>query len=1083
MAYQQYDNRQQPRQQQQQYYDQGPPQAGRQQAGYNDQYADQYYDDGGYDQQWDDGYYDQQQQNGWGNGQAHQQYQGAYEGHAQMRQPPPHGRRPPPRDQYPQDMYDDGMHQQQRQGPDPRDRRMGPDGASPREGMQRGDSRGRRNGHPPELHHGPQGLRPPGRGRGRAMLSPVSPMNLPQDNPFPSFPAQKTKPHPKLGSMDEAMSLMSLGQDQDNQARLQGPPHGGRGRGMGSPPQHRALPPGRGGFGGPDINRHDSGHAESNGYHQQMPNNRGIHQQRPPPMNMEGGRGPPQRPMHPASPTQQAFGPNTQRSMTMPQNMAAAANARGLEQQQQWNEPGATRGYNGPESPTYIPPRPATATGMKQNGYGRQQQYGPRPPMPQVPQHHQYNTQQSQDDTRGDLDNLYDDYYGDEGAQDRNSKATSIDMPDFDAMPEPSERHRRGLSIENHLSPTGSGPPMQSLTRTATAGPGDGSEAPTGNFHQQASKSRSQPDLHGQYSKSNGVYEMAGDAPAVPSFPIGRGGTPGPIGLPNGQRGRGPPPRGMTMDSPSRGPGHGFGGQSQHFDSQHGRQPPPMPRVYSGDSAHSEPPPNQMRNTPPMAPGNPIPRPGTAAPAPGRMRSDPMQRPSTTQPQQANPDALPAHPAPVRAGLTQQQGQAAVPQPPQASRPAPVRQYNTDPTPIGYGAQQPVSVPAQRRVSTNHPVTHDELNRLRNTWKMNPADSANGLQLAKKLVEAASVLADEGGTADTRTRNKNRERFINESHKIVKKLVSNGYGEAMFYMADCYGQGLLGLQPDTKEAFTLYQSAAKAGHAQSAYRTAVCCEMGHEEGGGTKRDPLKAVQWYRRAAALGDVSAQYKMGMILLKGLLGQQNNIGEAINMLKRAADQADENNPHSLHELGLIYEAQTGNERIIRDEPYAFQLFRQAAELGYKFSQFRLGQAYEYGMLGCPIDARSSLAWYTRAAAQEEHQSELALSGWYLTGSQGILDQSDTEAYLWARKAACAEPPLSKALFAMGYFTEVGIGCPRSLEEAKRWYGRAASYKFPKAQERLEELKKGGSKAQKGRERLSRTNQRQHEENCVVM
>lgn len=26
------------------------------------------------------------------------------------------------------------------------------------------------------------------------------------------------------------------------------------------------------------------------------------------------------------------------------------------------------------------------------------------------------------------------------------------------------------------------------------------------------------------------------------------------------------------------------------------------------------------------------------------------------------------------------------------------------------------------------------------------------------------------------------------------------------------------------------------------------------------------------------------------------------------------------------------------------------------------------------------------------------------------------------------------------MGYYTEVGIGCPRSLEEAKRWYGRAA-------------------------------------------
>jgi TPR repeat protein len=381
-------------------------------------------------------------------------------------------------------------------------------------------------------------------------------------------------------------------------------------------------------------------------------------------------------------------------------------------------------------------------------------------------------------------------------------------------------------------------------------------------------------------------------------------------------------------------------------------------------------------------------------------------------------------------------------------------------------------------------VTYDELNRLRKTWKDNPNDDATGLRLAKKLVEAASILADENGTADKRTRDKNKEKFVLEAHKIVKKLAQHQYGEAMFYLADCYGQGQLGLQADTKEAFTLYQGAAKAGHAASAYRTAVCCEMGHEEGGGTKRDPLKAVQWYRRAAALGDTPALYKMGMILLKGLLGQQKNQGEAINMLQRAANQADRDNPHALHELALIYEQPaSGNERVIPDEAYALQLFMQAADLGYKFSQFRLGQAYEYGLLGCPIDPRKSIGWYTKAAAQEEHQSELALSGWYLTGIEGVLQQSDTEAYLWARKAACAEPPLPKALFAMGYFTEVGIGCPKSLEEAKRWYGRAAAYKFPKAQERLEELKRGGSKAQMKRERLSRSNQKQQEENCSVM
>jgi TPR repeat protein len=775
-------------------------------------------------------------------------------------------------------------------------------------------------------------------------------------------------------------------------------------------------------------NRQDSGQFEGQGYNQRPQQNRAPPSQRPSPMNMEGGRAPPRRPSDPKSPSQRTFGPNTQRSVTMPQNVPAGGQGRGYDGHEQWVEPGAAPGYYDVSSPTYAPPRPSTAGGTRQNGPMAQPQQ--RPPIPQVAPQQQ---QQQHGPPHEEIDDFYDDYYGGESTQ-RKSMASAIDMPNFDAIPETNTKHRRGDSIDNHLSPSAHGRPMHALTQTVSA-----SDAQPQHFQQQALRSRSQPDLHGQYM--NGVHEMPADAPPVPMVPRANTGFDGQNGLPNGLRGRGPPARGMTTDDMQRAPNQQYGqNQPPSFDPRYARQPPPVQRLYSDESARSAPPMNGMRNAPsPMVPGNPIQRPGTAAPAPGRTPSDPLgRRPGTAQPV-SNPDALPSHPVPVRAGRIQQNGQQPPPPQgqPQNARPPPIRQYNSETSRASYDSQQSnvkrESVPA-------HPVTHDELNRLRNTLRANPADSATGLLLAKKLVEAASILADEGGTADTRTKNKNREKYIMESHKTLKKLVAGGYPDAMFYLADCYGQGLLGLQVDTKEAFSLYQSAAKGGHAASAYRTAVCCEMGHEEGGGTKRDPLKAVQWYRRAAALGDTPALYKMGMILLKGLLGQQKNFGEAINMLKRAAERADKDNPHALHELGLIYEASTGNQRIIQDEEYALQLFHQAADLNYKFSQFRLGQAYEYGLLGCQIDARTSIAWYTRAAAQEEHQSELALSGWYLTGTSGILEQSDTEAYLWARKAACAEPPLPKALFAMGYFTEVGIGCPRSLEEAKRWYGRAA-------------------------------------------
>jgi TPR repeat protein len=340
-------------------------------------------------------------------------------------------------------------------------------------------------------------------------------------------------------------------------------------------------------------------------------------------------------------------------------------------------------------------------------------------------------------------------------------------------------------------------------------------------------------------------------------------------------------------------------------------------------------------------------------------------------------------------------------------------------------------------------ITAQELYSLREAVKAQPQNQAQTLRLAKKLSEAAVVLADEGGQADARKTQRNREAYVNEAYKLVKKLVANSYPEAFFYLADCHGTGDLGLSVDSKEAFVLYQSAAKLGHGPSAYRTAVCCEMGQENGGGTRRDPLKAVQWYRRGAALGDIPAMYKLGMILLKGHMGQPANLAEAIIWLERAAKAADEDNPHALHELAGIYESApvTGNS-VTRDERYALELYIKAAKLHYRNAQARLGQIYEYGQLGCTVDNRTSIHWYSKAAAQEDHDAELALSGWYLTGSPGILEQNDQEAYLWARKAAMAENP--KAEFAMGYFSETGIGCPKSFEDAKRWYGRSAG-EFP--------------------------------------
>ena len=330
------------------------------------------------------------------------------------------------------------------------------------------------------------------------------------------------------------------------------------------------------------------------------------------------------------------------------------------------------------------------------------------------------------------------------------------------------------------------------------------------------------------------------------------------------------------------------------------------------------------------------------------------------------------------------------------------------------------------------PYTKKYIDDYRQRIKADPDPEAH-FAYARYLIDAAKRIGSDA--KDQRTVKKYRDTLIQEALRVIKRLATQGqpHDEAQFFLANCYGTGMLGLQVDHEKAYHLYLQAAKQNHAAATYRVAVCNEIG----AGTRKEPPRAAAFYRKAASLGDTAAMYKLGMILLQGSLGEGKNGREAVNWLRRAAEQADEENPHALHELALLHEA-TGGQIVLHDPLQAKEYYSRAAYFGYTQSQHKLGQCYEFGTLGCPIDPRRSIAWYTRAAEKGNAEAELALSGWYLTGSEGVLKQSDSEAYLWARRAA--NKGLAKAEYAVGYYAEVGIGVKQDIEFAKRWYMRAA-------------------------------------------
>lgn len=550
-------------------------------------------------------------------------------------------------------------------------------------------------------------------------------------------------------------------------------------------------------------------------------------------------------------------------------------------------------------------------------------------------------------------------------------------------MPNPADQdlkqaaHRRGLTIDKHLELGLDAGPAPSMPKPYRMHGDQATQAkdPRRNY---MPRSRSQPDLkdrrppagsenslfdfqlpqappatapaplsdHGRmYGPSGSHAPRSHIQHALADTPMRSGNVPPPMnGQYNGVQRSREPPYSRSMTQP-RSDGYQHPPGTDHID------PNFHPSNGPGDrSGPMTPPPSGGRdldNSRSSAISNSCTKRGPTSPPPvistdygnhhtnSRRNPGNIKGPTSLPPDPAtNPNALPAHPAPMRSEHGPEQG---VRPPPNrgpdmgsykthpntgqnVSRPPPVRNYNNAlrpaPGQLGQNARPPPvrnyqydapsgpvadgsaagKAPRLDQKRESSPITSQELQRRRQAATVNPGNLEAQFLFGKGLAEAANVLVE---YVDTKNKGRERDRYNSEALRIMKKLASEQCSEAMFFLGDCYSQGRLGLAMDAKEAFMLYQSAAKAGHAASAFRVAVCCEMGLEEGGGTKRDLQKAIQWYTRAATLGDTPAMYKVGIIQLKGLLSQPTNPTEALVWLGKAAQRADAENPHALHEL----------------------------------------------------------------------------------------------------------------------------------------------------------------------------------------
>jgi TPR repeat protein len=186
-------------------------------------------------------------------------------------------------------------------------------------------------------------------------------------------------------------------------------------------------------------------------------------------------------------------------------------------------------------------------------------------------------------------------------------------------------------------------------------------------------------------------------------------------------------------------------------------------------------------------------------------------------------------------------------------------------------------------------------------------------------------------------------------------------------------------------------------------------------------------------------------------GQLGLSSSPEAALPLLQRAAVLATVEVPQAAYVFGLLLIGEFSPASVAPHlfaplippgsgrEQEARRHLERAAYLNFAPAQYKLGHAYEFAQPPFPFDPLLSVQYYSLASQQGDIEADMALSKWFLCGSEGAFDKDESLAFTFAEKAA--RKGLPSAEFAMGYYTEVGVGGPKDIEAARQWYSRVSN------------------------------------------
>ena len=175
-------------------------------------------------------------------------------------------------------------------------------------------------------------------------------------------------------------------------------------------------------------------------------------------------------------------------------------------------------------------------------------------------------------------------------------------------------------------------------------------------------------------------------------------------------------------------------------------------------------------------------------------------------------------------------------------------------------------------------------------------------------------------------------------------------------------------------------------------------------GRGVRQNYTEALRYCRKAAGLGHVPSQYRLGSMYESGL-GTGNDYAEARTWYLKAAEQGSADAESA---LGRMYRDGEGTGQ---DYAEALRWLSKAAEQGSAIAEFTLGNMYQSGQ-GVEASDEEALKWYRRAAEKDDRHAQCSLGLMYLKG-QGTAADED-EGVRWLQKAAGQDD--DQAIYTLG-------------------------------------------------------------------